>query len=116
LGDWIVTGKGNFQESIMADHAQNPHHAPTGLDAHKAAYQGFLDFSVAGSIICLYIVVALVTFRFMNSPANVITGFLGLFVGVILSFIALRMGGKWSVALVPLVLFGLFVAGNVHMS
>jgi hypothetical protein len=100
----------------MAEHTQNPHHSPTGMDAHKSTYQGFLDFSVAGSIICIYIVVALVTFRFMNNPANVITGFGGLILGVITSLIALRMGGKWMVAIVPLVLFALFVAGNVHMS
>ena len=86
------------------------------MDAHNATYQGFLDVSIAGSIICLYIVVALVTFRFMNNPANVVTGFGGIIVGVIMSFVALRMGGRWLVAIVPLVLFGLFVAANVHMS
>jgi CHASE2 domain-containing sensor protein len=100
----------------MADHAHNPHHASNGMDAHKAAYQGFLDFSVAGSIICLYILVALVTFRFLSNPLNVIVGFAGLIVGILASLIALRMGGKWAVAVVPLVLFGLFVAANVQMS
>ena len=100
----------------MSDHKPSSQPVAQGMDAHNATYQGFLDFSVAGSIICLYIVVALVTFRFMNNPANVITGFGGILVGVITSFIALRMGGKWLVALVPLVLLGLFVAGNVHMS
>jgi Bacterial aa3 type cytochrome c oxidase subunit IV len=100
----------------MAEHAQNPHHAANGMDAHKAAYQGFLDFSVAGSIICIYIVVALVTFRFVSNPANVVVGFGGILIGVITSLIALRMGGKWLVAVVPLVLFALYVAGNVNMS
>ncbi len=100
----------------MADHAPNPHHAATGMDAHKAAYEGFLNFSIAGSIICIYIVVALVVFRFMSNPTNVIVGFLGLIVGILASLIALRMGGKWMVAVVPLVLFALFAAANVQMS
>ena len=100
----------------MADHAQNPHHAATGMDAHKAAYKGFLDFSVAGSIICIYICVALVAIRFISNPLNVVVGFGGIIIGVIASLIALRMGGKWMVAVVPLVLMGLFVAANVQMS
>jgi hypothetical protein len=86
------------------------------MEAHNAAYKGFVDFSVAGSIICIYILVALVTFRFMSNPMNVIVGFGGLLVGVITSIIALRMGSKWMVAMVPLVLFALFVAANVQMT
>ncbi len=100
----------------MADHVSNPHHAATGMDAHKATYRGFLDFSVAGSIICLYVIVALVAFRFISNPLNVFVGFAGIIIGVIASLLALRMGGKWLVALVPLVLMGLFVAANVQMS
>jgi Bacterial aa3 type cytochrome c oxidase subunit IV len=100
----------------MADHAQNPHHAANGMDGHKSTYKGFLDFSVAGSIICIYIVVALVTFRFMDNPANVIFGFGGILLGIITSLIALRMGGKWLVAVVPLILFAIYVAGNIHLS
>ena len=100
----------------MADHVQNPHHAANGRDAHKAAYKGFLDFSVAGSIICLYVCVALVAFRFISNPLNLVVGFGGIIIGVIASLIALRMGGKWMVAVVPLVLMGLFVAANVQLS
>jgi hypothetical protein len=100
----------------MADHAQNPHHAPTGMDAHKATYQGFLDFSVAGTLVCFYIVIALVAFRFISNPLNLLVGFGGIFVGVIASWIAMRMGGKWMISVVPLVLLGLFVAANVQMS
>ena len=100
----------------MVDHAPNPHHVATGMDAHRATYQGFLDFSFAGSIICLYIVVALVAFRFISNPLNLAVGFGGLIIGIIASLLALRMGGKWLVALVPLVLLGLFVAANVQMS
>lgn len=100
----------------MADHTHNPHHAANGMDTHTSTYKGFLDFSVAGSIICLYIVVALVTFRFVSNPSNVIFGFGGILVGIITSLVALRMGGKWAVALVPLVLFGIFVAANAQLS
>ena len=100
----------------MADHAQNPHHSASGMDAHKATYKGFIDFSVAGSIICLYVCVALIAFRFISNPLNVVVGFAGILVGILASLIALRMGSKWMVAVVPLVLFGLFVAANVQMS
>jgi predicted membrane protein len=100
----------------MAEHAQNPHHATNGMDPHKATYKGFLDFSVAGSIVCIYVVVALIGFRFMSNPLNLMFGFGGILLGVLASLIALRMGGKWAVALVPLALYALFAAANVQMS
>jgi hypothetical protein len=100
----------------MAEHSQNPHHSANGMDSHNSIYKGFLDFSIAGSIICLYIVVALVTFRFLDNPWNNILGFGGIIIGVLTSLTALRMGGKWMVAIVPLVLIGLFVAANAQMS
>jgi Bacterial aa3 type cytochrome c oxidase subunit IV len=100
----------------MSEHSSNSQPAAQGMAAHEAAYDGFLKFSIAGSIICIYVLVALVTFRFMNNPANVVVGFLGILVGIIASIIAVRLGGKWLVAIVPLVLFALFVAGNVHMA
>lgn len=100
----------------MSEHAPSSQPVPQGMAAHETTYKGFLDFSIAGSIICLYIVVALVAFRFVDSPANVIFGFGGIIAGVVTSLLALRLGGKWLVAVVPLVLFGLFVAANVHMS
>jgi hypothetical protein len=90
--------------------------SPEDYATHKATYQGFLDFSVAGSIICLYIVVALVIFRFVDNPFNVILGFGGIIVGTLASIIALRMGGKWMLPTAILVLYGLFAAMNVHMS
>ena len=75
-----------------------------------------MDFSVGGSIICLFIVVALVVFRFVNNPFNLVLGFGGILVGTLASVIALRMGGKWMVPIVILVLYGLLAAANVHMS
>jgi Bacterial aa3 type cytochrome c oxidase subunit IV len=100
----------------MSEHSSNAHPPAQDMAAHEATYDGFIKFSVAGSIICIYVLVALVTFRFMNNPANVIVGFGGLILGIITSIIALRLGGKWMVAVVPLILFTLFVAANVQMS
>ncbi len=105
----------------MASHSTPSSPAPKPGSAedyaiHKATYQGFLDFSVAGSIICLYHLVALVIFRFVDNPYNLILGFGGIIVGVLTSVIAFRMGGKWMLPTVILVLYGLFAAMNVHMS
>jgi hypothetical protein len=98
----------------MADHGPSPE--PRGFEDHKATYDGFLQFSTAGALVCLFIVVALVVFRFVESPFNIVLGFGGILVGVISSFIALRMGGKWMIPTVLLVLDVLLVAANVHMS
>jgi Bacterial aa3 type cytochrome c oxidase subunit IV len=101
----------------MADHSHSPSQPVVhGYEAHKATYEGFLNFSAAGSLVCLYIVVALVTFRFMDNPLNLLVGFGGMLLGVITSLIGLRMGGKWIVPVVVLALYGLFVANNIHMS
>ena len=100
----------------MSEHPPSSQPVLQGMAAHNATYKGFLDFSVAGSIICIYIVVALVTFRFMSNPLNVFVGFGSIILGVITSLVALRLGGKWMVALVPLVLIALFVAANAQMS
>ncbi len=105
----------------MASHSSSSSNPPApgtpeDLASHKATYQGFLDFSVAGSLVCLFIVVALVVFRFVNSPFNLVLGFGGMLVGILTSIIALRMGGKWMLPTAVLVLYGLFTAMNVHMS
>jgi Bacterial aa3 type cytochrome c oxidase subunit IV len=110
-----------FRDSSMASHSSPSSPAPKPGSAedyatHKATYQGFLDFSVAGSLICLYIVVALVVFRFVDNPFNLPLGFGGIIIGILTSIIALRMGGKWMLPVAVLVLYGLFTAMNVHMS
>ena len=89
---------------------------PEDLATHRAAYDGFVAFSMGGSIICLYIVVALVVFRFVSNPFNLVLGFGGILVGVIASVLALRMGGKWLMPIILLVLYGVLAAANVHMS
>jgi hypothetical protein len=94
----------------MADHT--PAHTPRGLADHKDTYNGFLLGSVALTMICLFVMVALVAFRFMDSW-NVLTGFAGIFAGLLAVAIDLRSGGKWYVSGGLLLLFGLFVAANV---
>ena len=98
----------------MADHAPSP--APRGFEDHKATYEGFLQFSTAGALVCLFIVVALVIFRFVDNPFNIVLGFGGIIVGLIASLLALRMGGKWMIPTALLVLYILLAAANVHMS
>ena len=94
----------------MADHT--PSHTPRGLQDHQETYEGFLTGSVALSIICGFILVSLVAFRFMDY-LNVLTGFGGLILGLLATLIDVRSGGKWYLSGGLLVLFGLFVAINV---
>ena len=94
----------------MADHS--PSHTPRGFQDHKETYEGFLTGSVALSIICGFILVSLVAFRFMDY-LNVLTGFGGLILGLLATLIDVRSGGKWYLSGGFLVLFGLFVAINV---
>jgi Bacterial aa3 type cytochrome c oxidase subunit IV len=105
----------------MASHSSTPSNVPApgspeDVALHRSTYDGFIAFSVAGGLICLYIVVALVVFRFVANPFNLVLGFGGIIVGIIASLIALRMGSKWIVPGVILVLYGLLAAANVHMS
>jgi hypothetical protein len=94
----------------MADHP--PSHTPRGFQDHKETYEGFLTGSVALTMMCLFIVVALVAFRFMDNW-NVFTGFAGIILGLIATLIDVRSGKKWYISGALLVLFGIFVAANV---
>lgn len=94
----------------MADHS--PTHTPRGFQDHKDSYNGFLNGSIALSMVCLFILVALCAFRFMDS-LNVLTGFAGIILGILAVLIDLRSGGKWYVSGALLVLYGLFVAASV---
>ena len=96
----------------MADHA--PTHEPRGFEDHKATYEGFLKISTAVALHCLFIVVALVVFRFVDNPLNLVLGFGGIIVGLVSSLLAYRMGGKWLIPVILLVLYILLVAANVH--
>jgi hypothetical protein len=94
----------------MADHS--PSHTPRGFEDHKDTYEGFLTGSVALSIVCGFVLVALVAFRFMDS-LNVLTGFGGIILGVLATLIDVRAGGRWLLSGGLLVLYGLFVAINL---
>ncbi len=90
----------------------NPHHQPLGMDAHKGTYEGFLTGSVATAMICGFVLVALVSFRFVDH-LNVLIGFGGLVLGILATLIDVRATGKWYLSGGLLVLFGLFVATNL---
>lgn len=91
----------------MADHSSDA--TSKDMESHRGTYEGFITGSVALSIICGYVLVALVDFRFIHSH-NVFIGFAGLILGILTVLIATRMGGKWALPGGLLVLFGLFSA------
>jgi hypothetical protein len=95
----------------MADHGSTGTH-DAGMEEHRATYEGFLKGAIALSIICGYILVSLVAFRFAH-VLNVFTGFAGLIVGVAAVGINVRAGSGWTLSVVLLVLFGLITAVNV---
>ena len=95
----------------MADHGSSGAQ-PHGVEAHRSTYEGFLKGSIAGSLICLFVLVALVAFRFAGSH-NVLLGFAGLILGVLAVLIDARTGNRWYLAGGLLVLFGLITAASV---
>ena len=94
----------------MAEHSSDNH--AHGMDEHTSTYEGFIKGSVALSLICGFVLVSLVSFRFAHT-LNVFTGFAGLIVGIIAVLIDARTGGKWLLSVGALVLFGLITAVNV---
>jgi hypothetical protein len=90
----------------------NPHQQPHGMDEHKSSYEGFVTGSILTSLICGFVMVALVAFRFMDNW-NVFVGFAGLIAGIFTTLIDARTGGRWILSGGLLVLFGLFVAINL---
>ena len=96
--------------SKMAEHISGNH--ANGMEEHRSTYDAFIKGSVALSIICGFVLVALVSFRFAHT-LNVFTGFAGLIVGVIAVLIDVRTGGRWLLPLGVLVVFGLITAVNI---
>ena len=94
----------------MAEHSSGNH--SQDMEAHRNTYDGFIKGSVALSIICGFVLVALCSFAFAHT-LNVFTGFAGLIVGIIVVLIDARTGGKWLLSVGALVLFGLITAVNV---
>lgn len=92
----------------MADHGSSGSHSH-GFDEHRSTYDAFIKGSVALTIVCLYILVALVAFAFVNS-GNLLLGFGGLILGMIAVLIDARSGGKWYLSGGLLVIYGLITA------
>jgi hypothetical protein len=100
----------------MADHGHSSGPVVTGMDAHRATYEGFLNWSIVVALITFFTMVALVCFRFVDAPLSLFAGFGGIVIGIIVSLIGMRMGGKWLLPVAVLVLYGLFIGANVHNS
>jgi hypothetical protein len=94
----------------MAEHSSGNH--SQDMEAHRSTYSAFVTGSVALSLICAFVLVSLVSFRFAGT-LNVFTGFAGLIVGIVAVLIDVRTGGKWLLPLGVLVVFGLITAVNV---
>lgn len=92
----------------MADHGSSATHTH-GFEEHAKTYQGFIKGAVVLTILCLYVVVALVAFAFINS-GNVLIGFAGLIIGILALLIDLRAGNNWYISAGWLVIFGLLTA------
>lgn len=92
----------------MADHGSSGSHSH-GFDEHRSTYKGFITGSVALTLACLFILVALVAFRFVNS-GNLLLGFGGLILGLIAVLIDARSGGKWYLSGGLLAIYGLITA------
>lgn len=82
------------------------------MEEHRSTYSGFVTGSIALSLVCAFVLVSLVSFRFAGT-LNVFMGFAGLIVGIVAVLIDVRTGGKWLLSLGALVLFGLITAVNV---
>ena len=93
----------------MADHSASSGNGAHGFEAHAATYAGFLKGSIALSIMCFYVVVALVAFAFV-SHYNVLLGFGGMIIGAVALLIDARASNSWYLSGAWLVVFGLIIA------
>ena len=94
----------------MAEHSSDNH--AHGMEEHTSTYDAFIKGSVALSIICGFVLVALCSFAFAHT-FSVFMGFAGLIVGIVAVLIDARRGSKWLLSVGALVLFGLITAVNV---
>ena len=53
----------------MAEHGSTGTHSH-GFEEHAKTYDGFIKASIAGTILCFYVLVALVAFAFIASATN----------------------------------------------
>lgn len=94
----------------MAKHSSGNH--SNDMEEHRSTYNAFITGSVALSIVCGYVLVALVSFRFAQS-FNVFMGFGGLILGIVAVLLDVRRGSNWYLSVGLLVLFGLVIAASV---
>ena len=92
----------------MADHGNSATHSHD-FEEHEKTYAAFVKGAVALTVLCLYVVVALVAFAFITS-GNVLIGFGGIIIGLLALLIDLRAGNNWYISVGWLVIFGLFTA------
>jgi hypothetical protein len=92
----------------MAEHGSTGTHSH-GFEEHAKTYDGFIKGSIALTILCLYVLVALVAFAFVAS-GNLLIGFGGLIIGILAVIIDLRSGANWKLSVAWLVVFGALTA------
>jgi lipopolysaccharide export LptBFGC system permease protein LptF len=93
----------------MAEHGSTGTHSH-GYEEHAKTYDAFIKGSIALTILCFYVLVALVAFAFVASSTNLLVGFGGLVIGTLALIIDLRVGGSWKLSVGWLVIFGLLTA------
>jgi hypothetical protein len=93
----------------MAEHGSTGTHSH-GFEEHAKTYDGFIKGSIALTILCFYVLVALVAFAFVSSSTNLLVGFGGLIIGSLALIIDLRIGGNWKLSVGWLVIYGLLTA------
>jgi hypothetical protein len=96
----------------MAEHSTSQSHSGA-MAEHRATYQGFVRGSIVVTLLCFFVLVALVSFRFGHAW-HVFLGFLTIFAGLVGTLIDIRTGSRrFTLSLVLLVVFGLITAINV---
>lgn len=96
----------------MAEHGSSATHSHGG-DTHQKTYDGFIKGSIALTILCFYVLVALVAFAFIAN-GNLLVGFGGLIIGILALLIDLKAGGSWKLSIGWLVIYGLLTAVMVN--
>ena len=92
----------------MAEHGTQTSNAMDYEAAHST-YAGFIKGAVVLTIFCLYVLVALCAFAFIDK-GNVLIGFAGLIIGAVALIVDLRAGNNWYISMAWLVIFGLATA------
>jgi lipopolysaccharide export LptBFGC system permease protein LptF len=92
----------------MAEHGTSGH-TSQDFGAHQATYDGFIKGSVALALLCIYTLIALAAFAFVNN-FNLLLGFGGLVIGILAVLIDLKASGKWYLSGAWVLIFGLVTA------